>query len=151
LDEKVDLDWEEQRRRIFQHFGLGQKDDTASDGRGSFGRSMKQSKLPGATPSHIASGVSHRSVFGRSGLEKSVIGAPSTGTASHQFFEDPMERSGTSGAQSPDLRFLREKMGRYADKVQSLNSARLQARTFPILYEFSEVERHVGGDVSCIN
>ncbi|KAF7591745.1 hypothetical protein BBP40_001125 [Aspergillus hancockii] len=147
LDQKVDLDWEEQRRRIFQHFGLAQKDDTAGDGRGAFGRSTRQSKQLGAVPSHTGPGVSRRSVFGRSGLEKSVIGAPGTGTASHQFFENPIERNEASGAQSPDLRFLREKMGRYADKVQLLNSARLQARTFPILYEFSEVESHVGGDV----
>ncbi|EIT77755.1 nuclear pore complex protein An-Nic96 [Aspergillus flavus] len=148
LEEKVDLDWEEQRRRIFQHFGLAQKDDNTGDGRGAFGRSMRQSKQQlGATSSDTAPGVTHRSVFGRSGMEKSVIGVPGTGTASRRFFEAPIERSEASGTQSSDLHFLREKMGRYADKVQLLNSARLQAHTFPILHEFSEVESHVGGDV----
>lgn len=39
-------------------------------------------------------------------------------------------------------------MGHYADKVQLLNSARIQGRVFPLLHEFSEVERHAGGDVS---
>lgn len=148
LEEKVDLDWEEQRRRIFQHFGLAQKDDNTGDGRGTFGHSVRQSKQYGATSSYTAPGVTHRSVFGRSGMEKSVIGVPSTRTASHRFFDAPMERSDASSTQSSDLHFLREKMSRYADKVQLLNSARLQAHTFPVLHEFSEVESHVGGDVS---
>ncbi|KAF5862814.1 hypothetical protein ETB97_011162 [Aspergillus alliaceus] len=148
LETRLDLNWEEQRQRIFQHFGLAQKDDAISDGRGSFGRSTKQSKQFGATPSHhTGPGVSHRSVFGRSGLEKSVIGVPGAGTVSHKLFEDPTERSDSSSTQSSDLHFLREKMGRYADKVQLLNSARLQARTFPILHEFSNVESHISGDV----
>jgi nuclear pore complex protein Nup93 len=93
-------------------------------------------------------GVSRRSVFGRSGLEKSVIGTPGTGKPSHQLFDDPLERTDGSASQSLDLRFLREKMGYYADKVQSLNIARLQTRSFPILHEFSDVENHAGGDVS---
>ncbi|KAE8374320.1 Nup93/Nic96-domain-containing protein [Aspergillus bertholletiae] len=147
LEEKVDLDWEAQRRRIFQHFGLVQKDDSPGDGKGAFGRSIRQSKQFGATSSYTAPGVTHRSVFGRSGMEKSVIGVPGAGAASHRFFEAPTELSETSSTQSSDLHFLREKMGRYADKVQLLNSARLQGRTFPILHEFSEVESHAGGDV----
>ncbi|KAL4915154.1 Nup93/Nic96-domain-containing protein [Aspergillus aurantiobrunneus] len=144
LDEKVDLDWEEQRHKIFRHFGLSQKDDPMGDSTPSFGRSTRQSNKLGSASTR---GVSRRSVFGRSGLEKSVIGTPGTGKPSHQLFDDPMERSDGSGSQTLDLRFLREKMGYYADKVQSLNSTRLQARSFPILHEFSEVEKHAGGDV----
>ncbi|KAL4877258.1 Nup93/Nic96-domain-containing protein [Aspergillus karnatakaensis] len=132
LEEKVDLDWEEQRHRIFKHFGLSQKDNSTHDS--NFGRP----KLP--------SSASRRSVFGRSGLEKSVIGTPGTGKPSHQLFDDPMERTAET-PQTSDVQFLREKMGYYADKVQSLNSARLQARSFPVLHEFSDVENHAGGDV----
>ncbi|KAE8148846.1 putative nuclear pore protein [Aspergillus avenaceus] len=146
LEGKVDLDWEEQRRRIFLYFGLAQKDDTAGDGKGSFGHHARHPNKSSATLGHVASGVSRRSVFGRSGLEKSVIGTPGIGTANHKFFEDSIESEGLC-SQSPDLRFLREKMGHYADKVQLLNSARLRASTFPILHEFSEVESRVGGDV----
>jgi nuclear pore complex protein Nup93 len=141
LEEKVDLDWEEQRRKIFHHFGLAQKDDTG-DMKGSFGRSARQSKPFGAGPSGA-----RRSVFGRSGFDKSVIGTPGPVAASNQLFDDPMERNEGAGVHSPDLRFLREKMGHYAEKVQLLNSARLQARTFPVLHEFSEIEKHTGGDV----
>ncbi|KAL3487780.1 Nup93/Nic96-domain-containing protein [Aspergillus germanicus] len=143
LEEKVDLDWEEQRHRIFQHFGLSQKEDSAGDSGPSFGRSTRQANQSTYGPS----GASRRSVFGRSGLDKSVIGTPGTGKPSYQLFDNPSERTEGPSFQTLDIRFLREKMGYYADKVQSLNSTRLQRRSFPILHEFSDVEKHAGGDV----
>lgn len=150
LEEKVDLDWEEQRQTIFHHFGLSQKDATGAGGlnattRGGFGRSTRQSKQAGAGP---ANGASRRSVFGRSGLEKSVIGTPGVGVASRQIFEDPAERNEGTPSRSPDSRFQREKMGHYAEKVQQLNLARLQQKCYPVLDEFSSVEVQHGGDVS---
>jgi nuclear pore complex protein Nup93 len=153
LEEKVDLDWEEQRQTIFHHFGLSQKDATGSGGlnattRGAFGRTGRQSKQAGGGPANGPSGASRRSVFGRSGLEKSVIGTPGVGMASRQIFEDPAERNGEGAASHPpDLRFQREKMGHYAEKVQHLNIARLQGKCYPVLDEFSSVEVQNGGDV----
>ncbi|KAJ5565254.1 hypothetical protein N7513_001496 [Penicillium frequentans] len=145
LEEKVDMDWEEQRQNIFQHFGLAQKDSSHGASLkptmrgGAFGRSARQSKQGGPA-------ASRRSVFGRSGLDKSVIGTPGAGLTSRQLFEDPAERSEGLTAPSPDLRFLREKMGHYAEKVQQLNLVRLQGRTYPVLHQFSEVEMQTGGD-----
>ncbi|CAP91637.1 Pc13g05680 [Penicillium rubens Wisconsin 54-1255] len=127
LEEKVDMDWEDQRQKIFHHFGLSQKDAAGAGG-------LKT--------------ASRRSVFGRSGLEKSVIGTPGAGLASRQIFEDPAERNEGTVSQSPDLRFQREKMGHYAEKVQQLNLARLQGKCYPILDEFSYVEVQAGGDVT---
>lgn len=150
LGDKIDLDWEDQRRKIFQHFGLAQKDGAPGEGKGTFGRSTRQSKQFGSTQGQGPPNASRRSVFGRSGLEKSVIGTPGTGK-SQQLFEDTHDRNDKSTGNSSDLRFLREKMRLYADKVQLLNSARLQARTFPVLHEFSEVEEYAGGDVCCIH
>ncbi|KAJ5128448.1 hypothetical protein N7526_006614 [Penicillium atrosanguineum] len=152
LEEKVDMDWEDQRRKIFQHFGLSQKDgsttgDMRSTTRGAFGRSARQSKQGGASQAHGPSGASRRSVFGRSALDKSVIGTPGTGLASRQLFEDPSERNEGLAAPSPDLRFLREKMGNYAERVQNLNVARLQGQAYPILHEFAQVELQNGGDL----
>ncbi|KAK1141432.1 nuclear pore complex subunit [Aspergillus melleus] len=144
LEGKVDLNWEEQRRKIFQHFGLAQRSEATGDTKGSFGRSMRQSKL-GPSPTSNAPFSSRRSVFGRSALDKSVIGTPAAGSANHQLFEDPMER--TEGSTAPDMRHHRERMGNYAAKVQLLNSARLQSHTFPVLHEFSSVETDAGGDV----
>ena len=156
LEEKVDMDWEDQRRKIFQHFGLSQRDgstagDLKSTTRGAFGRSARQSKQAGASQAQGPSGASRRSVFGRSALEKSVIGTPGTGLASRQLFEDPSERNEGPAVSSPDLRFLREKMGHYADKVQNLNVARLQGQAYPILHQFAQVELQNGGDVRTSN
>lgn len=151
LEEKVDMDWEDQRQKIFHHFGLSQKDaggDLKATSRGAFGRSARQSKQTGASAAHGPSAASRRSVFGRSGLEKSVIGTPGAGLASRQLFEDPAERSEGTTVHSADLRFLREKMGHYAEKVQQLNTVRLQKQVYPILHEFADVEKHTGGDVS---
>lgn len=146
LEGKVDLDWEEQRRTIFQHFGLGQRSDAIGDTKGSFGRSTRQSKF-GSASTPNAPFSSRRSVFGRSALEKSVIGTPGAGSTNHQLFEDPIERA--EGSNAPlDMRYHREKIGTYAIKVQLLNTARLQAHTFPVLHEFSDVETDAGGDVS---
>lgn len=151
LEEKVDMDWEDQRQKIFHHFGLSQKDASTggnlkSTARGSaFGRSARQSKQGGAGAANAAS---RRSVFGRSVLDKSIIGTPGTGLAGSQLFEDPTERSEGLPASSPDLRFTREKMGHYAERVQQLNISRLQGHSYPILHQFSEVEKHVGGDVN---
>ncbi|KAJ5778561.1 hypothetical protein N7520_001807 [Penicillium odoratum] len=145
LEEKVDMDWEEQRQNIFHHFGLAQKDSShgatlkSTMRGGAFGRSARQSKQAGPA-------ASRRSVFGRSGLDKSVIGTPGAGLTSRQLFEDPTERSEGPSAPSPDLRFLREKMGNYAEKVQQLNVVRLQGRTYPVLHQFSEAEMQTGGD-----
>ncbi|KAJ5225148.1 Nuclear pore protein (Nic96) [Penicillium chermesinum] len=150
LEEKVDMDWEDQRQKIFHHFGLSQK-DSVNDGSlrsttrgGAFGRSARQSKAGAGT----TNAASRRSVFGRSALDKSVIGTPGTGLASAQLFEDPAERGDGPSASSPDLRFLREKMGHYAERVQQLNISRLQKQTYPILHQFSEVEKHISGDAS---
>ncbi|KAJ5895471.1 Nucleoporin interacting component Nup93/Nic96 [Penicillium taxi] len=148
LEEKVDMDWEEQRQKIFEHFGLSQKDSTDSGSlratnRGAFGRTARQSKQAGATSGPAAS---RRSVFGRSGLDKSVIGTPGSGMTNRQLFEEPAERNEGLSASSPDLRFQREKMRQYADKVQQLNVARLRGQTYPIFHQFSEVEVRTGGD-----
>lgn len=145
LEEKVSLNWDDQRRRIFQHFGLSTKDDPVEDtiGKGSFARTSRQPKQPGAL-----SGT--RSVFGRSALEKSIIGQPGGPLASSQLFLDPSERSEGAGPQPADTRFLREKMGFFAEKVKRLNVARLEERPFPLLHEFGEVEETTGGDVSVL-
>jgi nuclear pore complex protein Nup93 len=147
LEEKVNLNWDEQRRKIFQHFGLSPKDEIVDENtvsKGSFRRTTRQSKHGIHPPG--PSGT--RSVFGRSALEKSVIGPPGNPLAGSQLFLDPNDRTDTANNQSPDTRFLREKMGYFADKVRRLNGSRLEDRPFPVFHEFAAVEEHAGGDVS---
>lgn len=156
LEEKVSLNWDEQRRKIFRHFGLAQKDDVSGSPtdttKGPFGRSLKQSQQTQAFASGGPSTSGSRSVFGRSGLEKSVIGSPrSSRLNGSQLFADPVERNEGTSNQSSDTHFLREKMGYFAEKVQHLNATRLEEKFFPIFHEFVQVEEHAGGDVSFLS
>lgn len=147
LEEKVNLNWEEQRQRIYEHFGLAPRGESEGEGlgasartTGAFGasKSVRFASGPGQQPTSST----RRSVFGRSGLAKSVIGS-TTGTRDAAQIFSPTATS----MQSADTRFLREKMGHFASKVQRLNEARLQEKSFPVLHEFSEVEKSTIADV----
>ncbi|OAX79254.1 hypothetical protein ACJ72_06430 [Emergomyces africanus] len=154
LEEKVNVNWDEQRQKIFEHFGLALRDDSArgvsdSSSRGAFGRSATLGRSAGGSGMPRGGHASgRRSVFGRSALGKSVIGSPSLSTRSPQFFSDSiMENEKSAAIASADSRFLREKIRVFATKVRALNEARLQERVFPILHEFADTERAAGGEV----
>lgn len=159
LDENVDINWEVQRKKIYEHFGLMPRkadamDDTVSPGgKGSFGKSTKRSRM-GNT---VRSGQStlNRSIFGQSSLQKSVIGSPGIGSG-NALFADLVEKNGAVPATQDD-RYLREKQRKLSEKVQALNQSRLQkARlrdrpresSYPLLQEFLNVDGQSGGDVS---
>ena len=154
LEEHVDINWEEQRRKIYEHFGLTAKggsnhDDTVNypnlGGSGSFGRPSQRGRRSTATrPGHA---TPNRSVFGNSGMQKSVIGTPGVGSGSATLFADVADKIGP-GPGVHDDRFLREKQSKFAEKVQGLNEARLQERAYPVLHEFADVEGQPGGEVS---
>jgi nuclear pore complex protein Nup93 len=148
LEEKVNLNWEEQRQKIYEHFGLNYGADTLDPtAKGSFGRTTAASgSRAGFGSSRGHASATSRSVFGRSGLDKSVIGYPGDGAASSQL-TDPVTRSDGANIQSPDTRLLREKIGYFAVKVQQLNEARLQEKVYPVLHEFADTEKLAGGDV----
>ena len=158
LEENADINWEEQRKRIYDHFGLTPREsgDEATDtvGRGSFGHSARRSRASKFGTTGRA--TLKRSVFEQSGLQKSVIGSPGAGASNATVFADVAEKSGPVSA-SPDDRFLREKQARYALAVQGLNQARLRrARTregqvepnqsFSVVNEFMSIESQPGGD-----
>lgn len=139
LEESVEMEWDSQRRRIYEHFGLAKKNDTqapngslGASARGSFGTSSRRSRALGA--SAAASGFA-------GSISKSVLGAPSTRGARPTLFNDVAEKAGASGMQpAPEDRMLREKQDKYAEKVRSLNVARLQETTYPVLLRFADVE-----------
>ena len=89
----------------------------------------------------------NRSVFGNSGLQKSVIGTPGMGSPNATLFADVTEKNGTP-IKATDDRFTRDRQGKYAEKVQNLNQARLGESTYPLIQEFSRVESQRGGEVS---
>ncbi|KAL9125328.1 MAG: hypothetical protein Q9217_005460 [Psora testacea] len=157
LDESVDINWEIQRKKIYEHFGLRPKDPDRPDdfsspkGKGRFGHSKRRSR-PGKTASPGTSSLT-RSIFGQSGLQRSVIGTAGVGSGNATLFADVAEKNGST----TDDRQLREKQRKYAEKVQNLNQARLhrarvrdrrrqQEPSYPILHEFLSIENQPGGD-----
>ena len=157
LDERVDINWELQRKRIYEHFGLTPKggtdgDDAASPAKGAFGKSSRKSRF-GKT-SRTGQSTMNRSIFGQSSVQKSVIGSPGVGTGDGSLFGDVATKSGNTPS-SQDDRFAREKQRKFAEKIQALNQQRLQfARSrdrqnnesFPLLKELQSVENQPGGD-----
>ncbi|KAI9830453.1 MAG: hypothetical protein M1819_005705 [Sarea resinae] len=156
LEENVTMEWDAQRRRIYEHFGLAPKGaDRQSDSigsprtsspaaKGGFGRSTRRGRGQGA-PSKLGASAG-ASVFGASGMQKSVIGAPGT-AANATLFADVADKE-MRGSPGVNDRFLREKEGMFAEKVQRFNEARLQEKSYPVLGEFSHVEGHGGSETT---
>jgi len=148
LEENVDINWELQRKKIYEHFGLMPKGANGTDdfadgrgGKGAFGKSSRRgrsTKPPGQS-------TLNRSIFGQSGLQKSVIGTPGVGSGNATLFADVAEKNSIAPAAQDD-RFLREKQRKYAAKVQNLNRARLDEAPYPVLQELKSVESQSGGE-----
>ncbi|KAF8864406.1 NIC-domain-containing protein [Acephala macrosclerotiorum] len=151
LEDNVEMEWDAQRRRIYTHFGIRPKETTAAGGKGSFAASVgesngafgrsRRSKAANLTGSRM-NGSPGGSTFGRSTLQKSVIGAAGPVGAGHQpLFADVEKKMEASGVTvtGPHDRFQRDKESNYAGKVQNLNIARLQKRPYPVCAEFADV------------
>ncbi|KAI9747405.1 MAG: hypothetical protein M1835_002124 [Candelina submexicana] len=89
------------------------------------------------------------SVFGAAAMQKSVIGTPgSVSNANGMLFADVTDKAGSGGPSVQDSPLLRDKEGKYAEKVQKLNEARIQERVYPVLQEFASVEAQAGEDTA---
>lgn len=156
LEENVDINWELQRKKIYEHFGLMSKgtdrlDEPSfivDDEKGSFGKSTRRERK--ANVGKDKHGTLQRSIFGKSSLQKSVIGTPGVGLPNSTLFAEVTEKS-DSHIRSPDDRFVQEKQAKFARIVQNLNQARLQESAYPTLQEFMGVESQPGAEVSSIN
>lgn len=139
LEDNVTMEWDAQRKRIYQHFGIKPREESSPtvgrESQSAFGRS-RRSKAQGA-----ASRAGRSSMFGKSTLQRSVIGTPSRIGTHQSDFSDVDRPSETAAAGSIDDRVLRERQGKLAEKVRTLNHARLHQRPYPILAELAEVER----------
>ena len=150
LEESIDINWEAQRRKIQDHFGLLPKGAETNDfgdstGRGSFGRSTRRGR--GLKNDRSGQATGSRSIFGKSGMQRSVIGTPSVGPGNASIFVDVAEKSGAAPVVQ-DERFLRERQNKFAEKVQRLNGAQLQETSCPVLQEFLAVESQPTAEVS---
>ncbi|KAI5288218.1 hypothetical protein KEM54_005382 [Ascosphaera aggregata] len=130
LEDKIALSWEEQRDKMFEKLGLGStnSDKPAND--------FSKTKSGFGATSTLGP---RSSVFGRSGLKKSVIGTPATDIMGmHGFGETAVRRA---DAYPLNIRALRQKMGRFASVVRTLNGARMQEKSLPLLHEFRDIEQ----------
>ncbi|MCJ1308804.1 hypothetical protein MMC25_002459 [Agyrium rufum] len=154
LEEHIEINREAQRRKIYEHFGLipkGSKDGLPGSesflnpvGKGSFGRSAKKGAFAGSKSGRDSMG---RSVFGTSGMQKSVIGTPGVGAGNANIFNgDEDEKIASSAPAVQDDRMLRDKQAKFAEKVRSLNIARLKEEPYPLLREFASIESQIGSD-----
>ena len=152
LEEHVQMEWDTQRRRIYEHFGLARPEDRDGDTAarasnpsfretGSFGRSPRKSR---------GFGASAQTSFGKSSMVKSILGPSGTNADGRtNVFSDVAEKASTGpGLPAHDTRFDRERQERYAAKVGDLNAARLEEVVYPVIQRFAEVESQVPSDVS---
>ncbi|KAI0154373.1 Nup93/Nic96-domain-containing protein [Xylariaceae sp. FL1272] len=147
LEDNMTTEWEAQRRRIYEHFGIKTRDEGSPDVNrettGGFGRSRRNPKA-----SRSATASVKGSTLGRSTLQKSVLGTPSK-IGSHQVeFKDVEDATGTPVAAethaSVDDRFVREKQVKLAERIRNLNLSRLDKTPYPILHELAQVESTSG-------
>lgn len=141
LEDNVQMEWDKQRQRIYEHFGLGrQSEDMAasqstfgSTARGAFGRSTRKGR---------SMGPKGASVNGASTFGASVGGAPVIGNG--QSVLNGREGPGSSvlgGQAGPRDRYERDKQEKFMDEVKKLNDARQRELPFSVLHAFSGVEQ----------
>ena len=153
LEENIDINWDAQRKKIYEHFGLVPKGGDALSssasfstlgGKRGFGKSSRRGH--GVNFDRSENGVGGRSVFGRSGMQKSVIGTLGADTGNAALFGDTDDVGTVPPLQNN--RLLRERQARFSEKVLRLNEARLQGVFYPVLQEFAIVQSQPGEDVS---
>lgn len=139
IEQTLGIDFEEQKLRIMKHFGLlpdndGNTTETATPSR-SFGKSSR-------TPQ-----PSTRSVFGRSAMNRSIIGTPGTLSGTASFFKgDNQPAKSSTLLRGQSARDLRDKERLFVEQVQALNQARSKEQIFPIMTKFGEVESKASSD-----
>ncbi|KAF2398536.1 nuclear pore protein [Trichodelitschia bisporula] len=142
LEDNVQMNWDAQRRRIYEHFGLAKPSEQEQESaggadptdRGAFGRSARRSKIGGSTMA-----------FGQSGLNKSILGNSS---ARATFRASSFEGAEKTQMTLPPVedRFQRDKQERYAATVKDLNACRNRELCYPVIHKFAEVEEQAGLD-----
>jgi nuclear pore complex protein Nup93 len=147
LEDNVQIEWDKQRQKIYEHFGLGrQSEDMAasqstfgSTARGAFGRSTRKGRSMG--PGASRNGTS---TFGASSGGPPVIG----NSQSVLNGRDSSEKSAFGGQTGPQDRHVRDKQEKFMDEVKNLNDARQREAPFSVFHAFSNVENTTAGENS---
>ena len=136
IEESLGIDFDQQKKRIMQHFGLIAQDatDDTTGPVGNFSNSRSQANNKSG----------RRSIFGKSGLDKSIIGNSTSVTGSTSFFGGQPSILPTSLNKNQTIRDLRDKERIFMQKVEALNTSRVEEKNYKILYELKAVESGPG-------
>jgi nuclear pore complex protein Nup93 len=158
LEENVTMEWEAQRKKIYQHFGIKPREEgvggqtarqstPSKEGQGTFGRSRRKASQAAAAGGE-GRATTRASVLGRSAMQRSVIGTPSRIGAHTSEFADVEARKDAAGslngAGPMDDRFLREKQGKLAERIHEFNDARQRGLPVYICRDLADLESKSG-------
>lgn len=144
LEENVQIEWDAQRRRIYEHFGLGRQSEEmaasqsgfgSTAARGAFGRSARKGRSMGAKGAST-NGAS----FGASGAAPVIGSVMSPYQKTARSGIDSADKSFMAGQNIPQDRFARDKQEKFIEKVKDLNVKRLEEQPFAVFHSFREVE-----------
>lgn len=151
LEDNVQIEWEKQRQKIYEHFGLGRQSEemAASQStfgstavRGAFGRSTRKGRSMGATGASV-NGASFAASAG-----PPVIGSVMSPYQKRALNGESPDKSIIAGQTGPSDRHTRDKQEKFMETVKKLNETRLRENHFPILHEFAKVEKVARGENS---
>ena len=145
IQESLGIDFEAQQKMIMEHFGIVPRTEEPSETgfrnspapKGTFGRSGRKTRGLGESGS--------RSIFGRSALDRSMIGDPAVANTTSFQGEDRDSQNHTL-IRGQTTRDLRDKERLYIEKVEQLSQARLNGASYAVMRNFAQVEEQAGGE-----
>ncbi|KAF2788481.1 nuclear pore protein-like protein [Melanomma pulvis-pyrius CBS 109.77] len=150
LEENVQIEWDNQRKKIYEHFGLGRQSEemAASQSafgntatRGAFGRSTRKGRSMGTRGAST-----NAASFGASSGPPVIGSVLSPNQKRGLNGLDAPDKSVPGGQTGPEDRFTRDKQEKFMEKVKELNVARQSEASFSILHAFSDVETQSGAE-----
>ena len=104
LEDTVANEWESQRKRIYDHFGIALREEPGRESQAAFGRSKRSKNQAGMSK------AGRSSMMGKS-MHRSIIGAPSQIGAHQPGFSDVERTPGEDSTRTVSDRFLRVRGG----------------------------------------
>lgn len=154
LEENASMEWDSQRNRIYQHFGIKSRaeeratknGESTTNGSGGFGRSRRNKSTRSEENRNFDS--LSGSAYQRQSMQRSVIGTVGpVGSLQKSLATDSDGKAPAYTTSSmPSGRLLREKEIKFAEKINHLNESRLHKSAYPLLHEFGAVEAQNPGD-----
>jgi len=151
LEDNVQIEWEKQRQKIYEHFGLGRQNEEMAASQSTFGSTATRGAFGRSTRKGRSMGPKGASVNGASfaaSTNTPVIGSVMSPYQKRSVNGDSQDKSLANGPSGPSDRHTRDKQEKFMETVKKLNETRLRENHFPILHEFARVETAAGGENS---